>query len=228
MKNNQIMNRKLGNLPVFQRTDNGMYNLTALLDAWNQEHPENPKRLKDYLRLNSTKELMLEIGKKFWEDSPKSSESSNCDVELTKTVKTRTGGRPKDVVYGNQYLFLDTALWMNAKYRVEAYDMLLNDPIIERNAIGDRYKNFSACCNMIGCKTPEEYQNLARCLNCAVLGADRQSEQRNSLTKEECIKLGRLQDNFISAVENGWISTIQGAKDFFRSEYNKNFKQIPF
>lgn len=227
MKTNQMMHRKLSELDVFQRTDNGMYNLTALLEQWNNEHPEKEKRLKDYLRLNSTQELMEEITKSHWENSP---DGQNQEVTITKTVKGRNtkNGRTKDIVYGNQYLFLDAAIWMNAKYKVEAYDMLLNDPIIERNVIGDRYKDFSACCNLIGCKTPDDYKNMARCLNCAVLGVNRQSEQRNNLTKDECIKLGRLQDNFISAVENGWITTIKGAKDFFRSEYNKNFKQIPF
>ena len=40
-----------------------MYNLTALLEHWNKEHPENKKMLFDYLRLKSTKELMNEIAK---------------------------------------------------------------------------------------------------------------------------------------------------------------------
>ena len=222
-----MMKRKLVDLDVFQRTDDGMYNLTALLDQWNKEHPENEKRLKDYLRLNSTQELKDEIAKRHWENSPN---GENQEITITKTVKGRMthNGRTKDITYGNQYLFLDVAMWMNAKYRVEAYDMLLNDPILERNAIGDGYKEFSSCCNKIGCKTQDDYKNMARCLNCAVLGVNRQTEQRNSLTKEECIKLGQLQNSFITAVENGWITTIDDAKKFFRNEYNKNYKQIPF
>ena len=223
-----MMKRKLVDLEVFQRTDNGLYNLTGLIEQYNSTFPENKKQLADFLRLKSTKELQEKIEKKFYGISQKRCESDNYECVLFKTVRTRTGGRPKDTVYGNQYLFFELALWLNVDYRIEAYDMLLNDPIIERNVIGDGYKEFSSCCNKIGCKTPDDYKNMARCLNCAVLGVNRQTEQRNSLTKEECIKLGQLQNSFITAVENGWITTIDDAKKFFRNEYNKNYKQIPF
>lgn len=228
MKTNQMMLRKMVDLEVFQRTDNGLYNLTGLVEQYNNTFPDNKKQLTDFLRLKSTKELEEKIEKKFSENSRKRCKSSNYEHILLKTVKTRTKGRPKHTVYGNEYLFFELALWLNVDYRIEAYDMLLNDPIFERNAIGDAYKQFSVCCNQIGCKTPDDYKVMARCLNCAVLGVNRQSEQRNSMTKEECIKIGQLQNSFITAVENGWITTIDQAKTFFRNEYNKNFKQIPF
>lgn len=55
MKTNQMMLRKMVDLEVFQRTDNGLYNLTGLVEQYNNTFPDNKKQLTDFLRLKSTK-----------------------------------------------------------------------------------------------------------------------------------------------------------------------------
>lgn len=64
MKTNQMMLRKMVDLEVFQRTDNGLYNLTGLVEQYNNTFPDNKKQLADFLRLKSTKELEEKIEKK--------------------------------------------------------------------------------------------------------------------------------------------------------------------
>lgn len=60
-----MMLRKMVDLEVFQRTDNGLYNLTGLVEQYNNTFPDNKKQLTDFLRLESTKELEEKIEKSF-------------------------------------------------------------------------------------------------------------------------------------------------------------------
>lgn len=45
MKTNQLMTRKIGDYEVFQRTKDGMFNATVLLQAWNNATGEKKEVL---------------------------------------------------------------------------------------------------------------------------------------------------------------------------------------
>ena len=120
-------------------------------------------------------------------------------------------------------------MWLNPRFEVQVIKFVYDQLITLRNQIGDGYKDFSAACNKIGCVTPEDYKIMARCLNCAVLGKERQSRQRNELTEKEADDIDKISNLFVNAVENGWITTIDQAKAYFRKEYNSRFlKSLPF
>ena len=61
MITNVIMERKIGELPVLQRTKDGMFNATAFLNVWNANlNTENSQYLRkqmfDFQRNKSTEE----------------------------------------------------------------------------------------------------------------------------------------------------------------------------
>lgn len=61
MKTNVIMNRSMGGLTVNQRTKDGMFNATKLLEQWNDSKGltgRKGKRIDDFLKLKSTEEFI--------------------------------------------------------------------------------------------------------------------------------------------------------------------------
>lgn len=57
MKTNQLMTRKIGEYEVFQRTKDGMFNATVLLQAWNNTTGEK-KEVKKFFENENTKEFL--------------------------------------------------------------------------------------------------------------------------------------------------------------------------
>ena len=54
------MTRKMGQFNVLQRTKDGMFNATALLNQWNKAIGMK-KEMNDYLRLQSTKDFLTAL-----------------------------------------------------------------------------------------------------------------------------------------------------------------------
>ena len=59
MKTNVIMIRKMGDYNISQRTEDGMFNATSLLEQWNKVN--NKKYVADFLKNDKTKEFIAEV-----------------------------------------------------------------------------------------------------------------------------------------------------------------------
>ena len=223
------MTRKMGDFDVFQRTKDAMFDASALLHQWNMNR-KSKKKIDEFLRIKPTKEFIDELGNELKING--SDYNRHQEPTLICTVKGRAtngkGGTP-DKVWMHPYLFIKFAMWLNPRFEVQVIKFVYDQLITLRNQIGDGYKDFSAACSKIGCVTPDDYKIMARCLNCAVLGKERQSKQRNELTEKEADDIDKISNLFVNAVENGWITTIDQAKAYFRKEYNSRFlKSLPF
>lgn len=58
MKTNQIITRPMGQFSVYQRTSDGMFNGSALMQEWNELHPEHRKDMAHFFRKYSTKRVI--------------------------------------------------------------------------------------------------------------------------------------------------------------------------
>lgn len=232
MKTNQIMTRTMGDFSVYQRTKDAMFNASSLMQQWNEHCKGNKKEMLKFLNAKSTKEFMDELANEVI-SSPieKNRYAENQDVALISAVKGRNtrNGKTQDTVWMHPYLFIKFAMWLNPRFEVQVIKFVYDQLILLRNQIGDGYKEFSSACNKIGCVTPEDYKIMARCLNCAVLGKERQSKQRNELTEKEADELDKVSNLFVTAVDNGWINSITEAKAYFKKEYGNRFlNALPF
>ena len=63
MITNQLMLRKIGDFDVIQRTKDGYFNATNLLNQWNIQNPDKQRRLDKFWDITNLKELMSEIAK---------------------------------------------------------------------------------------------------------------------------------------------------------------------
>lgn len=218
------MTRKMGDFDVYQRTKDAYFDASSLIQQWNDHSKSSEKKISRYLDMKQTKEFMEEL-------SAKMHNANNQENTFVVTVKGRStrNGRIPDTVWMHPYVFLDFAMWLNPRFRVEVIQFVYDQLITLRNQIGDGYKDFSTACSKIGCVTPDDYKVMARCLNCAVLGKERQSRQRNELNEKEADEIDKISNLFVSAVNNGWITTVEQAKAYFRKEYNNRFQTgLPF
>lgn len=228
----------MGDFNVYQRTQDAFFDANALLQQWNKTNKDK-KQMSKYLEKDTTSEFMNELATKLSKTQVFDNQVENISllpdnqrVTLICTIKGKTdknGKKSQDKVWMHPYLFLDFAMWLNPRFKVEVIQFVYDQLIALRNQIGDSYKDYSTACAKIGCTTPEDYKVMARCLNCAVLGKERQSNQRNELTEKEASEIDRITSIFVNAVENGWIKNIDQAKTYFKKEYNDRFQTgLPF
>lgn len=241
MKTNQVITRKMGDdYNVLQRTKDGMFNATDLIRQWNVSKLEK-KELKEFFKNKNTKEFIklliheheiLENKKKNGVDNQVvkiGGISRDADYqELPKWIIDTTRGK-NGGTWMNPDLYFKFAMWISPEFELSMIRFIQDHLIEYRNKLGDQWAEFTSSCQKIGCTTPEDYKLLARCLNCAVFGKERQHEQRNVLSEEEAKELFTLVSVFVSAVKHHLIRNISDAKKFFQEEYTERFlSNLPF
>lgn len=115
----------MSNQVVSQRSDNEFLSLTDLERAGNKQRAIEGLpvfRTQEYLRTKQTKEFIKELESRY------------------NVVKMSTRGRSAHV-WAHPLLFIDMALSMSPKMKVEAYDWMKDNLIKYRNDSGDSYKN---------------------------------------------------------------------------------------
>lgn len=126
MKTNVVMKRPfMDNQEISQRSDNEFLSLSDLERAGNRYRALEGLpifRTQDYLKKKETKEFISELESRFG------------------LVKMSSKGRGAHI-WGHPLLFIDMALSMSPKMKVEAYDWMKDNLIRYRNDSGDSYKN---------------------------------------------------------------------------------------
>lgn len=125
MKTNVLMERKIFGSIIKQRSDNGFFSLTDMEKAGNAyriSNGMNAIRLSTYFAKEETKDFIKEIENRYG------------------VAKMATRGRYSNT-WGHSLLFIDFALTLHPKLKVEAYDWIKDELIKYRNDSGDSYKN---------------------------------------------------------------------------------------
>ena len=124
MKTNVIMRRGLFDGEVGQRTDNSFFSATDLMKVGNSWRVANKLQLvkqEDYFRTKSAKEFVETLKNEFGK------------------VKISGRGRGHHT-WVHPLLFIDMALWINPKLKIEVYKWLYDELIKYRLYSGDSYK----------------------------------------------------------------------------------------
>ena len=124
MKTNQIMIRD--DEAFIQRTKDGFFNATVLLDNWNKRDIVQVKQLARYKENKTTKEFVKQLQKEGIE-------------------KPYISGRGK---FGGTWmhgkLFIDFAMWVSVEFKSIVIDYVLDGLIQSRNDAGDYFNEMSA------------------------------------------------------------------------------------
>lgn len=124
MKTEVLLERPFMGGVVHQKSISGMFNATDLVKIGNikrNELGQNSFNLTQFLKNSSTKEFIEELQKE--------------NLNVVNVSKGRTGQ-----TWVHPLLFIDIALAINPKFKIEVYKWLYDELIKYRNNSGDSYK----------------------------------------------------------------------------------------
>lgn len=124
MKTNQFMIRN--NDAFIQRTKDGFFNATVLLDNWNKRECIQVKQLARYKENKTTKEFIKQLQK----EGVKNPYISG---------RGKFGG-----TWMHGKLFIDFAMWVSVEFKSIVIDYVLDGLIKSRHEAGDYYNEMSA------------------------------------------------------------------------------------
>lgn len=136
METQVIMKRELFGCKISQQSKTGYFSANELITAGNKYRITNNMpmiKLQDWLNKPTTKEFINEL-----------------ESQLKVSVKSATRGRNANT-WLHPYLFIDLALVISPKLKIEVYSWLYDELLKYRNDSGDSYKKM---CGALydGCK----------------------------------------------------------------------------
>lgn len=210
MKTNVIMTRKMGKFDVKQRTKDGMFNATFLLEQWNASSPKSKKeKVLLFLNNKKTKEFISEL--------KKDEEFLNGQKITHLTNRGKNGG-----TWMHPYLFIDFAMWLNPKFKVKVIKFVYDELIKNRHSAGDKYKLLSES----GVKLKGyNFSEVATAMNYIVFGK-KGKELRQNATQDELKELTDIQTKLSFAIDMGYIKSYEQLMKELRKVWN--LKNKPF
>jgi len=128
METEVIMKRKLFDSVISQNSKNGFFSGTELEASGNRYrilNKKKPIRLQEFLRMDSTIKFVNEL-------------ESQLGVKVKTSKRGKNGG-----VWLHPYLFIDFALYIDPKLKIEVYKWLYDELLKYRNSSGDSYKKMT-------------------------------------------------------------------------------------
>jgi hypothetical protein len=185
MKTNVLMKRPLFGHEIEQRTDNGFLNATQLERFGNSIRLKNDipmYEVKDWLKTKQTKEFITELEKEFG----------------------KVFFRANKKLWMHPLLFIDYALALDPKLKIEVYKWMYDELIKNRHNSGDSYKAMSGAL-WVHCKNKAKFQKAMAALaikNKAILNiidwetaTEKQLKQREDLQKMITSFVNVMNDN---------------------------------
>ena len=210
MKTSVIMNRSLGDLQVNQRTKDGMFNATSLLKQWNKLN-NSGKTLDNFFENKSTQEFI---------DSIIEAE----DLNTRNSVYLRTRGKYNGGTWMHPYLFIDFAMWLNPKFKVNVIRFVYDELIKNRHKAGDNYKLLSSS----GVKLRGySFSEIATAMNWIVFDK-KGKDLRQSATQEQLQELNDLQTQLSFAIDMGYIKSYPQLISEMQEIYRMKKRKTPF
>lgn len=192
MKTNVVMVRKIGNLTVNQRTKDGMFNATGLINQWNSIKG-NPQR---------------DISK-FWEqDNVKAfievlMNEENLHTPIEVYVKSKASRGENAGTWVHPILFLKLAMWINPRFEYYVIKFVYDQLIKQRHLAGDNYLGLTSALTMF---SNVNYKQVAKGINYIVFGVHKDG-LRQTANEQQLNELTNLQQKLAFAIEMGYIKS---------------------
>lgn len=143
MKTEVNMKRNLFGCEITQKSKSEMFSATDLVKAgnkWRIQNGINPFDLTEFFRQKQTKEFIEELEKKY--------------------DKVKISGRGRNShTWVHPYLFIDIALAISPKLKIETYQWITDYLLKYRNDSGDSFKKMSGAL-YLKCPNKREFQNI--------------------------------------------------------------------
>ena len=217
MKTSVIMHRSMSNFDVTQRTKDGFFDGNDLLNQWNKLNKKR-RRINDFLESKTTLEFIDALCEEI-----ANGENSTMAYYFKKGRNT-SKGRTKDEVWMHPYLFIDFAMWINPKFKVQVIKFVYDELIKNRHNAGDNYRLLSES----GVKLKGySFSEVATALNWIVF--DKKGKNlRQSATQEQLKELSELQTKLSFAIDMGYIKSYDSLIFEMQEIYRIKKRKTPF
>lgn len=213
MITNQIMKRPLADFTVEQRTKDGYFCLTGLLNNWNLKMGTK-KELKDYFENKATQEFVKALA-----------DEENLHGDKSPYVKSKARLDRGGGTWGHPLLFIDFAMWLNPHFKVKVLKFVSDQMLTYRNEAGDAYKQLSSAMSKI-C-TPHQMKRympiLGKGINFIVAGHHEHQLRNEYGTEEKQKEYFELEKQVAMLVNEGFLRTPEDVANYLRRKFQKKY-----
>ena len=225
--------RKMGSFDVLQRTNDGMFNASALLKQWNAVKGNQEKRIDKFLKTQNTKEFIEALCDELLEKSGQRNYltingGKSAIIDYQQVIKTKKGGisptgiKP-DETWMHPLLFIKFACWLNPRFEVKVLSFVQDQLIMYRNRIADSHRKWTDMLQLLGCKD-NQYAEVQKAMNFAVFGESYEGI-RNFANEEQLLKMSALEQSIEQGVSFGLIKDLAGVGSYLNKVYEQDFPQ---
>ena len=207
------MTRQLANFKVEQRTKDGYFNLTGLLNSWNSETGAK-KELKDYFDNKATQEFVKALA------DEENLHGEKCPYVKSKARADRGGG-----TWGHPLLFIDFAMWLNPAFKVKVLKFVSDQMLSYRNEAGEAYKMLASAVSKIAPKNSirEYMETIAKGLNWIIVGRHDKMVRNEYGTEEKQKEYFLLEKQVAMLINDGFLKTGDEVVNYLRTKFQKKF-----
>jgi hypothetical protein len=217
MKTNVVMIRKMGDFDINQRTQDGYFNATLLLKQWN-ELAKMQKKVSHFFELQATKEFIEVLN-----SEANSINRNHGDSSISNSYAITRGNKSKgveDQTWMHPYLFIDFAMWINPRFKLEVIRFVYDQLIQFRHSAGDNYKGLTSAVTRFN---NVNYAQIAKGLNYIVFGRHDEG-LRQTASQDQLHQLTELQKQLAFAVDMGYIRSFDELINEMRRIWNMKNK----
>lgn len=223
MKTNQVMLRPMGCFSVEQRTKDGMFNATNLLDQWNrmvEANMGNPifkkRSIADFFRLDQTKEFIEAL-----------IEEENLNTQNSAYLKSRgkNGG-----TWMHPILFVKFAMWLNPRFEVKVIKFIYDQMIFFRNEAGDAYKALASAVSktVVPNFMKVAMKQIAEGLNWCVFNQHETAIRNQHGVESKMRELFELERRVASLIDDGFLKSHKETMAYLRKQWQKKYNPKVF
>lgn len=215
MKTNQLMKRPMGQFEVLQRTSDGYFNATKLLEQWNKS--SNDKRyLDNFWKGHHLVELMSEIAEN--ELGFKSVDFT----ELKNTLSVAKRGKNGSGTWMHPILFIKFAMYINPRFEYQVIKFVYDELIKNRHIAGDNYNILTAAI----AKLPNaDYKEVAKAIQWIVFNMTGKN-LRQSATQEQLKEISEIEHSLAFSIDMGLVKDQFSLMNLLREMYNKKYRKF--
>lgn len=214
MKTNNVMVRPMGNFHVEQRTKDGMFNATALLNQWNESACQK-KTLAHYFENANTTEFIKAV------EEEEHFTCRNSVYVKSKARADRGGG-----TWMHPLLFIDFAMWLNPSFKVKVIKFVYDEMIKYRNEAGDAYKLLSAAVATLVEKPfmAGAMSTISKAINYCVFGDHRKMIRNERGEESQQRALFEMERKVADLINEGFLKDFDQVMAYLRTTWVKKFR----
>jgi hypothetical protein len=201
------MIRKMGNFDVIQRTKDGMFNATTLIKQWNNTSGQQ-KTLDHFFENKSTKEYVDVL-------------VSELNLNTRNSVYLKTRGK-NGGTWMNPYLFIDFAMWLNPKFKLQVIKFVHDQLIEYRHSAGDLYIGLTSSAARF---KDVNYSDIAKALNWIVFNRHEKGI-RQGATPLQLKEMVDIQKQLEFAIDMGYIKSFNQLLEEMRRIWHKKYASL--